>query len=158
MSNTYRRTRATQREAIRLLAQGATDQEVADAIGCHRVTVTNWRNHDPVFIAAYNRFLDELDSAFHEKVRALDRHALSTVEENLDDPSIALAYLRVTKATQRTVQRRLTDPGDVRSALDVTPFLKDARMRARGAGGSDGGATDGAATASRGRRAIQGRR
>src|SRR5688500_10741347 len=35
--------------AIDLLLTGATDQHVADVVGRHRMTVTNWRLHHPGF-------------------------------------------------------------------------------------------------------------
>jgi transposase len=37
-----------QRNAIDLLVTGKTDTETAEAVGVHRVTVTKWRNADPL--------------------------------------------------------------------------------------------------------------
>ena len=58
-----------QRAAVEALIAGATDREAAEQSGAHRVTVTNWRNHNPVFQAALNTRRAELWSASLDRLR-----------------------------------------------------------------------------------------
>ena len=60
-----------QLNAIDHLVHGATDQETAEAVGVHRVTVTRWRNYDVVFQAELNRRRREVWQVSTDRLRAL---------------------------------------------------------------------------------------
>jgi hypothetical protein len=72
-----------QRAAVDALIAGATDQEAADQSGAHRVTVTNWRNRNPVFRAALNARRAELWSTSLDRVRSILPKALNRIEEEI---------------------------------------------------------------------------
>jgi len=69
--------------AVDALAAGATDQEAADQSGAHRVTVTNWRNHNPVFRAALNARRIDLWGASLDRLRSMLPKALDRVDEEI---------------------------------------------------------------------------
>ena len=64
-------------EAINLLATGMTQVATADAIGIHRVTLSNWVRKDPRVRAELNRRLQERAEATSVRVQSL-------VESSLD--------------------------------------------------------------------------
>ena len=69
--------------AVDALTTGATDQEAADRSGTHRVTVTNWRNHNPVFRAALNARRAELWSTSLDRLRSMLPKALDRIDEEI---------------------------------------------------------------------------
>jgi hypothetical protein len=84
--------------AVDALTVGATDQEAADQSGVHRVTVTNWRNRNPVFQAALNARRAELWSTSLDRLRSMLPKALDRVEEEImggDAPQGLRAALKV---------------------------------------------------------------
>ena len=84
--------------AVDALIAGATDQEAAEQSGAHRVTVTNWRNHNPVFRAALNARRRELWSTSLDRLRSMLPKALDRIEEELtggDAPQGLRAALKV---------------------------------------------------------------
>jgi lipopolysaccharide biosynthesis regulator YciM len=46
--------------AIEHLLQGQSDRVVSEAVGVSRQTVSEWKNHDPLFIAELNRQRSEM--------------------------------------------------------------------------------------------------
>ncbi len=87
--------------AIDALIAGATDEEAAEQSGAHRVTVTNWRNHNPVFRAALNARRAELWSTSLDRLRSMLPNALDRIERELtgsDTPQglrVALKVLEI---------------------------------------------------------------
>ncbi len=84
--------------AIDALIAGATDREAAEHSGAHRVTVTNWRNHNPVFRAALNARRAELWSTSLDRLRSMLPKALDRIEEEItggDVPQGLRAALKV---------------------------------------------------------------
>jgi hypothetical protein len=65
--------------AIDLLIQGRSDKETAEAIGCHRTTVQQWRTIHVVFMTELERRRAEIWRAPQERLRLL----LSKAVENL---------------------------------------------------------------------------
>ena len=49
-----------QENAVEHMLQGQSDRAVAEAVGVSRQTVSEWKNHDPLFIAELNRQRVEL--------------------------------------------------------------------------------------------------
>src|SRR5919202_1157081 len=86
--------------AIDTLTAGATDREAAEHSGAHRVTVTNWRNHNPVFRAALNARRAELWSTSLDRLRSMLPKALERIEEELTGGEQGLrAALKVLEIT-----------------------------------------------------------
>jgi Homeodomain-like domain len=85
--------------AIDLLLQGRTDQEVGDAVGVHRVTVTRWRNYDVRFQAELNRRRREAWETTLDHLRTLLPKATQALEEELTEGSgrlqASLALIRM---------------------------------------------------------------
>lgn len=95
-TRSYKRLRGLsieQQNAIDLLIQGETDEAAAAAVRVHRVTVTNWRNHDPYFQAELNRRRNELWGSATERLRTLIGPALDAIEEGLGTPGSARSRL-----------------------------------------------------------------
>ena len=85
-------TRANQTRAIQLILQGKNNQQIADAIGVSRQTVSFWQNQDEKFKADLN---DEI-KAWQGAQRAKFASVIDTAYESLisllqsDDPQIRL--------------------------------------------------------------------
>jgi len=90
-----------QLNAIDLLVTGASDREVAEAVGVHRSTVWEWRTKNPYFIAELNKRRKEVWGRCVDKLRNLLPKALDTLEKELANPDckdrgkIALEVLRL---------------------------------------------------------------
>ena len=82
-----------QQNAIEHLLQGKSDRAVADVVGVSRQTVSEWKNHDPLFIAELNRQRSEIWQEARDRLKSLANRALDVVELQLDsgDPKAALA-------------------------------------------------------------------
>ena len=75
-----------QQHAIDLLVLGKSDQEVADSIGVHRVTVTKWRNYDACFQAALNVRRRDVFSTSADRLRSLVPVAVEVLAAELNNP------------------------------------------------------------------------
>jgi transcriptional regulator with XRE-family HTH domain len=82
-----------QANAIEHLLQGQSDRAVAEAVGVSRQTISEWKNHDPLFVAELNRQRSEMWKEARERMKALANRALDVVELQFDsdDPKAALA-------------------------------------------------------------------
>jgi hypothetical protein len=74
---------AQQRSAIDLILAGANDRQVAEQVGVHRVTVTNWRLHDPDFQIALSSRLASLWTGATHVIRTVLPEALDSLREQL---------------------------------------------------------------------------
>ena len=89
-----------QQSAIDLLVLGKSDQEVADSVGVHRVTVTKWRNYDAHFQAALNVRRRDVFSTSADRLRSLVPVAVEVLEaelkttENAGRGQLALSVLK----------------------------------------------------------------
>jgi hypothetical protein len=92
-SDKIRQLSQEQQNAIEHLLQGKSDRAVAEAVGVSRQTVSEWKNHDVLFIAELNRQRSELWWEAHQRLKSLANRALDVVEVQLDsdDPKAALA-------------------------------------------------------------------
>jgi hypothetical protein len=82
-----------QQNAIEYLLQGKSDRTVAEAVGVSRQTVSEWRHHDPLFLAELNRQRSAMWREARDRLKSLANRALDTVELQLDsgDPKSSLA-------------------------------------------------------------------
>ena len=69
--------------AVDCLAAGRNLQQVADAIGVQRPTVSHWLNHHCGFQAALNSRRQELWDGMVERLRGLLPEALDVLEQQL---------------------------------------------------------------------------
>ena len=82
-SDKTRQLRIAQRNAIELLLAGKTDQEVAEAVGVSRQTVTVWRNRDALFQTALEVRRKEIWGAHVERLRQIAGRAVEVLEADL---------------------------------------------------------------------------
>ena len=94
-----------QRNAIDLLIQGQTDEQVAEAVGVTRQTVCQWRNNNSEFIAELNTRRKEVWSSQDDRIRHLQNAALEVMEDalNSEDENLRL------KAAIQISRGRFTD-------------------------------------------------
>ena len=112
-----------QRNALELLIAGKTDQEVAQALGLNRVTVTRWRLYDVLFQAELDRQRHALWAAGADRLRALVPKAIETVERALEraqeneelDVRLAFQILKLAGLDRIAVP---ADPHNVQALLD----------------------------------------
>jgi hypothetical protein len=90
-----------QLEGINKLATGMTQVAAAEAVGVHRVTVSNWIRKDPRFRAELNRRLQERAEATAVRLRNLVEGAVDVFEESIKrdrDPKAAGQVLKLVGA------------------------------------------------------------
>ena len=74
----------SQQQAIHLLLTGLNDKQVAAELGVARQTVTNWRNHDSIFMAGLNSERKSAWQANQERMRSLMARAIDVLADCLD--------------------------------------------------------------------------
>ena len=77
----------SQQQAIHLLLTGLNDKQVAAELGVARQTVTNWRNHDSIFMAGLNSERKAAWLANQERMRSLMARVAIFLEGLVDFPS-----------------------------------------------------------------------
>ena len=87
MANTdnTRQLNVKQDNAITLILQGSTDNEVAKSIEVSRQTVNDWKNNNIFFIAELNRRRNEIWNSQLEQFRNMVARALAVLEEDLQE-------------------------------------------------------------------------
>ena len=114
-----------QQNAIDLLVQGKTDQEVASTVGVNRVTVTKWRLYDVWFQAELNRRRQDLWGTAAERLRAMLPKALAVLERRLDDYDHGLqAAVQVVKLVGLEKLGRPTGETDGDAIMDALARAK----------------------------------
>jgi hypothetical protein len=121
-----------QANAIEHLLQGQSDRAVAETVGLSRQTVSEWKNHDPLFIAELNRQRSEMWREARERMKALANRALDVVEVQLgsSDPKASLAAAKyVLQGTQLLGDTDLTKSGPTSpEAVIMAKLRSEARM------------------------------
>ena len=84
--NSDRELTIEQQRAIDELVLGKSDQEVADSVGVHQVTVTKWRNYDAHFQAALNVRRRDVFSTSADRLRSLVPVAVEVLATELSNP------------------------------------------------------------------------
>jgi hypothetical protein len=134
--------------AVELLVAGATDQEVANELGVHRVTVTRWRLYHPAVQAAINQQRKDLRTVQQQRLEALTSKALDALDEELDKPGVfrarlALQVLRLQVSHESRESVESIGPTDPNFIIDVAAYAREQRVLSNGAGPIDrGGAID----------------
>lgn len=119
-----------QEAAIDLLLVGKHDQEVADTIGVHRVTVTRWRLYHPQFRATLNERRSAVWQASRDTYQGLLHKSLAILESELDESGpqsskIALAIVRSSSLTHADYEH----PGPTEPDAVVDEVAKDEDAR-----------------------------
>ena len=83
---------AKQRKAVIAVASGLTHAEAAKSAGVHRVTVTNWANHHPAFIAELHRLDMEAERETRAAVSRTTQLALQVVSSAIEEGSVEEAF------------------------------------------------------------------
>lgn len=117
-----------QEKALESLLSGKNITAAAAAAGLARQTVSGWVNHDPIFIAAYNRRRQQLNDWFDDRLRSLAEQAFTVVEEEMaPGQENRLAAARIVLRSFLTLRQppSLTTPQGVendqkRKAYDTT--------------------------------------
>jgi hypothetical protein len=122
-----------QLNAIELLVQGRTDQETADAVGVHRVTVTKWRNYDVHFEAELNRRRRQIWNSSTERLRALLPLAIEALEKELVEGNgrshTALSLIKMSGLLQAGKERTTLDSCYI--GAESPEMIVDGAARAR---------------------------
>lgn len=98
--------------ALDALLQGVTDSEAAETAGVDRTTVSRWKNHNPEFIAAFNRAKQDEARRLRHRRHRLKRKALQKVEEGVEEGDPEMIELAVTEVRAE----ELDDPGPTDAA------------------------------------------
>ena len=121
-----------QANAIEHLLQGQSDRAVAEAVGVSRQTVSEWKNHDPLFIAELNMQRSEMWREARERMKSLANRALDVVELQLgsSEPKAALAAAKyVLQGTQLFSDTDLPKSGPTSpEAVIMAKLRSEARM------------------------------
>ena len=87
-----------QRTACDLIVAGRNLQDVAEAVGVARPTVSRWLNHEPAFIAAVNARRQELWESTVDELRGLIPQALQVLKAELDGETPLKAAIEIMRA------------------------------------------------------------
>jgi hypothetical protein len=87
-----------QQTACDLIVAGRTLQDVAEAVGVARPTVSRWMNHEPVFIAAVNARRQELWESTVDDLRGLIPQALQELKAELAGETPLKAAIEIMRA------------------------------------------------------------
>jgi hypothetical protein len=92
-----------QMKVIELLVQGQSIQTVIELVGVSNQNVCDWRAHDPLFIAEYNRQRSRLWSEARYRLKSLANGAVDVLEQQLDsqDPKVALSAAKTILQSSR---------------------------------------------------------
>ena len=109
---------------------GKHDQEVADTIGVHRVTVTRWRLYHPQFRATLNERRAAAWQASRDAYQGLLQKSLAVLEAELDESGpqsgkIALAIVRSSSLSHADYEH----PGPTEPDAVVDEVAKDEETR-----------------------------
>jgi len=114
-----------QERAVDLLLRGQRDQEVADELGIHRITVSRWRLHHPLFRATLNQRRRLLRENTEDELRELEHAALGALRGDLLTPGptrtrVALELFRLGRVRHDLSRHDLSISGetDVDAIID----------------------------------------
>jgi hypothetical protein len=74
--------------AVEVLASGGTFSDAARAAGVDRLTVDDWRDDNPAFVAELNARRQDRRDSVQSRLRSLADKAVATIEKMLDDESV----------------------------------------------------------------------
>lgn len=86
------RLTSAQSLAASAIGTGTSHQKAAEVAGVHRVTVTNWSNHHPEFIAEVNRIRSDIADEVRADCDRLTRSAIDLVAKRIADGDVQSAF------------------------------------------------------------------
>ena len=101
----------SQQQAIHLLLTGLNDKQVAAELGVARQTVTNWRNHDSIFMAGLNSERKAAWQANQERLRWLMDRAIGVLSDSLDSENERLRQSTAVQILKICDKRNLAPSG-----------------------------------------------
>ena len=127
-----------QQNTIDRLVAGDTDEQAAQAVGVHRVTISRWRSRNPTFQAALNARRQEIWCASADKVRSLLPKALDTLRWAMTNCNVqAAAIILKAAALDKLSPPGPTDPEKIFEAMVEARVKEKRAKRARTATKSD---------------------
>jgi DNA-binding XRE family transcriptional regulator len=114
---TFRPLSIEQKNAVDLLITGATDAEVAAAVGVSRETIWSYRNEHPVFMAELQRARADLFRQPIERLRSLALKAVANIEQAINDGDVRASF-ELLKATGTYSQLLPTHEDDPDTLFD----------------------------------------
>jgi hypothetical protein len=81
-----------QLNAIDLLIQGKSDQEVAEIIGCDRTTVFRWKSRLPMFAATLAQRREEVFAVALQRLRNLLGKTIDNIEGAIKDGDVKSSF------------------------------------------------------------------
>jgi len=111
-----------QESALQLLQAGRSMVETAQTVGVARATIYNWLKHDPVFLAAYNQWHDEIAETTRSRVAMLSDKAVGALDKALDagDAKAALQLLKgLGMIRPRDEAERITDAREIDARMKL---------------------------------------
>lgn len=108
-----------QLRALATLINGNSVTAAAQVAGVSRQTVSEWKNHNPTFIAVLNAGRLDVWSQVEDRLRKLTGSALDVLERELAQGNVSVAR-DVLRAVGKLELNRVgpTDPQSVRNAMD----------------------------------------
>jgi hypothetical protein len=114
---------ARQKRALELLRTGMSMTEAAESAAVDRKTLYRWIKSNPIFAAAYHRWLNEQEETGRGRLAAAVDRAAALVVQAVDNGDVRTAMeLLKNLGTLRPLERRSTDPTEIerRRALAET--------------------------------------
>ena len=99
-----------QLNAVEYILQGMSDRVVAEKCNVTRQTIWEWRNRDPLFIAALNQRRQEVWAGSRERLKNLATKALDVFERSLDNEDPKIQLVAAQTILKRVIPDNITSP------------------------------------------------
>ena len=116
----------SQQQAIHLLLTGLNDKQVAAELGVARQTVTNWRNHDSIFMAGLNSERKAVWQANQERMRSLMARSVDVLTDCLESENERLRQSTAVQILKICDKRNLAPSGWTQPELIEDDWARNA--------------------------------
>ena len=117
-----------QEQAIHLLLSGLNDKEVAAELDISRQTVTNWRNHDSIFMAGLNSERKAVWQANQERLRSLVARSIDVLTNCLESENERIRQSTAVQVLKVCDTQNLAPSGWTQPELIEDDFEREAGM------------------------------
>ncbi len=117
-----------QEQAIHLLLSGLNDKEVAAELDISRQTVTNWRNHDSIFMAGLNSERKAVWQANQERLRSLVARSIDVLTNCLESENERIRQSTAVQILKVCDTQNLAPSGWTQPELIEDDFEREAGM------------------------------
>lgn len=111
--------------AIDLLLSGLTQQQVADAVGVDRRTITRWVHDTPPFMAEYNAGLLVMQASALAAMRGMINKAVEVIKRQLNSTDDRLSM----RAAVQVLRLSGVNGGQVLTLDDLDPAIIERRLK-----------------------------